>query len=81
MPSINIGNIEQILGMLGIEPGIAGWEAEMLPLCHAVPQYPALVCPQPFFFATFFAYSALISATDGAAMIFPTTLCRGVGVF
>ena len=28
----------------------------------------------------FFACSALISATDGAAMIFPTTLCRGVGL-
>ena len=38
-PSINLYTIknEQILGMLKIEPGSAGWEARMLPLFNAAP--------------------------------------------
>ena len=32
-PLINLSNIDNFLGMLGIEPRAAGWEASMLPLC------------------------------------------------
>ena len=33
----NIDNFssEKITGILGFEPGTAGWEARMLPLCYA----------------------------------------------
>ena len=42
--SINLGNIKNFyrknfLEMPRIEPGLAGWEAQMLPLCYADPLY------------------------------------------
>ena len=39
---------ENSMGMLGIELGAAGWEAQTLPLCYAAPEYYILYLGQAY---------------------------------
>ena len=54
-PMINLSDInnfssEIFIGTVGIDPRVAGWEANMLPLCYAAP----LPLPHPQKYFSFF---------------------------